>query len=628
MKISKKIAIFTSIISIPITMSPFVVSCSVNKSEQKNILEPNKSSPLDSLIVDKTINELMNREEETLKKFFKIVNPENEKIKISDLIEKIETEKIEPLNYKSGELKITIKTINGYSVINITEILFKDTNPQWPTFEELESSGKLGNIIVSKYFKIINDMGILTKPNIWNINNATLKTDIDKLEYNKNQELEIKIIYGNQSEGRITLELNGTYKGNNIQGQKIDISGFEYINVSDYLYLNDFTLNKNEYIKNLQDDQTIKSWDESTIFNYLTTFKTQDRFVNKIIDIKLLYERGDMTNFIFENLNTNGKVIKISADTKNAIYNNDLSIWEENKKRNYFKGDFKININEDDYINFLYSDCKINDIVNNSQIYASSLYSDWKRGLDTVNDYFKLNEKVIEKYLPNEEIHIETEAMKINDLTGDLTWISNIASRNGTLYGKESLSATYKGFKKINDLGINPIENQVFIMPDIDSSFYKSIIRDVKPNFAKIKDLAINSSIVFNTDAFPRSFEELEGFGLYSSTIPKDPNFSILETYRNRGVQFFNDFYNDNLLEAFTKGGRTQLLNGIFIETVYTNIKNNSLIITRKDENTWTLNGNMILTFLLIGSDNNGSLSFSRDSSIKVDLKKSDLTIK
>lgn len=618
MKLNKKItlSIVTGIVGIT-SVTPFIVSCSQNNNQiiLNNQIISKKVQPISYSLITAGLPDLLkNKDENTLKKYFEVKNPINNS-SISSLTEEVLLEIINPSNFKDGSLEIKLKTKNGNIIINKVIIKFIDSNPEWPTFDVLKVGGRLGDFTVTSYFYLINDLKILNNEPIWKITNTILQNKISVLNYAKG--LKIEIASGNQSEGKISLKLNGEYKGNKINNVIIDIGGYPFIDISNYLYFNKFEIDKNKFIQNLEDNESAKKWNEEKIFSYLTVFNSQDRGANKILDIKKLYNDGSLSGFIFENFNTLNGIIKISAHFKTVKYDSATSNWIEILKKVYFKGnDFKLNINDEDIVNYLYATAEVkNNIILN--LYPSELYSLWQRTLDPVANYISLKENVVDKYFSNKNINLQTESLAINDLEGTLIWKSNIFSNEEIMYAKSPISKNISGFKKVNNLIVNNADNFLFINPDIDSSFYRAINRELKTKFSILDKLAINSSVNIPIEIFRNSFDEFQNKAIYSGTIPKEQNLDILTVYKNRGVQFWSDFYGNDLLSAMVAGGRTQLLSGIYISHIITSFSDGeNILITRKSNDEWSLSSKLQLTFVLEGYGPSGTLSFSRELSI------------
>ncbi|MGL4343504.1 MAG: hypothetical protein ACRCRZ_02985 [Metamycoplasmataceae bacterium] len=595
------------------SISAIIISCSNNADVPTKKVEiiPKKISPIsvDKARGDKTLLEEKN--EEKLSEYFEIKN--NNSNTLSSMIKNIAVEITEPTAEAIGNLLITINTtIDSLKIIeNKVEIKKIDDGVVVPEedFEKFKKGGIVNNLNVDKFAKIIQDFKILDNNTIISkISNELIALQMAKISYANNLTLTIK--NGSEVTNELFLNLNGSYNGNMIENEEIKISGFSGLSyITNALIYNKFSINKDLFIKNLQDSSTVQNWSEDEWFNYIETFETRDLGFNKAINIKKLKNDKILSDFVFQIQinNISNKVqgnIQINANLNFHKYENNnwntILTQEPIKFKETTTGKFQIIINESDVFKYLINNTKTTENYNKN-IFASNLYTDWKTQNDSLEgNYVTLDENVLNKYLNNSEnIVLKTIDMKVDDLNGTIEWEfyidqnKNDSSEEDQTYSKIQ---KFEGFKTTKEFDDDKNYNVLFSKnkeDQTDTTFYKNI----KIDLAKITNLEIGKEKRMNVEDFQRSFNSLNKKRIYSGIWEEnnanntDPLLILLQ-YKNLGIEFVGNFNStissfDTLLNHFKKSqNHNGLLNGMYVKNIYSYL-NDEIIVTKVTENSY-----------------------------------------
>lgn len=310
------------------------------------------------------------------------------------------------------KLEVTVKENRWYKD-NKIQITSLKQEVEITGFKTLPSSlnsegGRLndGKLNSSSYKQLMNLFNLKEMTPLTSLNNDFFNNILIKVDKFKN--LHINILSGKTSEGKIVLELNGTYENNTIDKTQITITGFKIFKASKIkvVDLPEKIINKNNWFEkllpitnsdNLNEIASIKSsdWISSLINDNISIHdESNNEVIGKISELK------NVNNFTFNvsstliNNNTAKFNLKINGTYKNGEYKNNSWVTDDNASINFEQAtNNKLEIDiptEDDLKEFLISKVEIdeNHFINNYPSYYLGL-GYWNKNNHT--DYISAN---------------------------------------------------------------------------------------------------------------------------------------------------------------------------------------------------------------------------------------------
>lgn len=264
--------------------------------------------------------------------------------------------------YKNNEVQTT-KLEKQFLISNFAPIP-ETLNSEGGTLDE-------GKLKVSHYLSTIKLFNFNYLTNLSKLNDDYFNNILVQIEDFKNLKIEIK--EGNTKEGKLILELSGTYKGQEIPTQNIEITGFKIIE-SQSVQISNIVLNKDQWFESLlpiiNDDlnyskeEINKISSQDWIEKYFLDFKVYDE------NDKLLFDKNDLLKMGFsivaEASVTDKKELNFSnfiIQYRNKKYNSNSKTWDEETplQLKYLYKENKIDLpNENDVKKFLISKSEIN----------------------------------------------------------------------------------------------------------------------------------------------------------------------------------------------------------------------------------------------------------------------------
>lgn len=395
--------------------------------------------------------------------------------------------------------------------------------------DDLNASGKIGNLLVSKYLPIISLLELSNKTRLSSLTNEILNrkikdnTNIPNNSIYKNTTFEIQD-GSSEKLGVLKLKINipniNLKNGENI----IEISGFDKI-FEKNLVLSSIAIDPYNYFENLQEEKNIQMWANEDWQKYikeinvktiddLEYFNLAEKNQSSNIDIEFKYSNDRNTHNIY-------LILKI----KNNLYSNNSWIQDSNVTQKIVKGfnlkpiSFKLPNNKNDLFNFLRSKMQIdenrkNEIITN--MYASKYVSDFRKKIKTwTNSLIKIDSKY-DSYLNTlgiKKLIIEATSSYADDINGILSFDYVMKDEQNTSNNYSYISShSINGFKKINNLFLD--SPYIFINRSNDA-LKKRFIKLINKTKDDLIDLGTNNKTI-----------EMDNFGVlgYGKNVTTDIN--------------------------------------------------------------------------------------------------------
>ena len=414
--------------------------------------------------------------------------------------------------YKNNEVQTT--KLEEQFLISNFEPIPETLNSEGGTLDE-------GKLKVSHYLSTIKLFNFNYLTNLSKLNDDYFNNILVQIEDFKN--LKIKIKEGNTKEGKLILELSGTYKGQEILVQNIEITGFKIIESQSAVQISNIVLNKDQWFESLlpiiNDDlnyskeEINKISSQDWIEKYFLDFKVLDQNNN------FLFDKTQLLNMSFSIiptviLNDDNKLhfSKFDIQYKNKKYNINTKSWEEveaaeNPEINCLYRENKIDLpNENDVKKFLISKSEINlEVLKTkypsyflSQVYWAKTKGKTYSSIDS--ELFKNEwlDRIKLKYLKDKEIAfgINVNGIYANDFKNTLDFVLNLViddeldSLNSKEFNFNNQNKNINENEKIKESLINEIY--------IDNSEQNSIFQNLKKVLKEKHKDAVDS--VFNTN--------------------------------------------------------------------------------------------------------------------------------
>lgn len=412
--------------------------------------------------------------------------------------------------YKNNEVQIT-KLEKQFLISNFAPIP-ETLNSEGGTLDQ-------GKLKVSHYLSTIKLFNFNYLTNLSKLNDDYFNNILVQIEDFKN--LKIKIKEGNTKEGKLILELSGTYKGQEISAQNIEITGFKIIE-SQSVQISNIVLNKDQWFESLLpiiNDDLNYSKEEINKIN-------QEKIWIKFIDFKVLDQNN---NFLFDKnqlLNMDFSIIptvilnddnklhfsKFDIQYKNKKYNTNIKSWEEveaaeNPVINCLYRENKIDLpNENDVKKFLISKSEINLEVLKTKYpsyFLSQVYWSKTKGktYSSIDSEFVKNEwldRIKSKYLKNKEIAfgINVNGIYANDFKNTLDFVLNLViddeldSLNSKEFNFNNQNKNINENEKIKESLIN----KIYIDSNEENSIFKNLKKVLKEKHKDVVDSVFNTS--------------------------------------------------------------------------------------------------------------------------------------
>ena len=389
-----------------------------------------------------------------------------------------------------------------------------------PIPETLNSEGGTlaeGKLKVSHYLSTIKLFNFNYLTNLSKLNDDYFNNILVQIEDFKNLKIEIK--EGNTKEGKLILELSGTYKGQEISAQNIEITGFKIIE-SQYVQISNIVLNKDQWFESLlpiiNDDlnyskeEINKISSQDWIEKYFLDFKVYDE------NGKLLFDKNDLLKMGFsivaEASVTDKKELnfsKFDIQYKNKKYNSNSKTWDEETplELKYLYKENKINLpNENDVKKFLISKSEINlEVLKTkypsyflSQVYWAKTKGKTYSSIDS--ELFKNEwlDRIKLKYLKNKEIAfgINVNGIYANDFKNTLDFVLNLViddeldSLNSKEFNFNNQNKNINENEKIKESLIN----EIYIDNSEENSIFKNLKKVLKEKHKDVVDSVFNTS--------------------------------------------------------------------------------------------------------------------------------------
>ncbi|MBR2022776.1 MAG: hypothetical protein IJ997_03705 [Mycoplasmataceae bacterium] len=410
--------------------------------------------------------------------------------------------------YKNNEVQTT-KLEQQFLISNFAPIP-ETLNSEGGTLDE-------GKLKVSHYLSTIKLFNFNYLTNLSKLNDDYFNNILVQIEDFKNLKIEIK--EGNTKEGKLILELSGTYKGQEISAQNIEITGFKIIE-SQYVQISNIVLNKDQWFESLlpiiNDDlnyskeEINKISSQDWIEKYFLDFKVYDE------NDKLLFDKNDLLKMGFsivaEASVTDKKELnfsKFDIQYKNKKYNSNSKTWDEETplELKYLYKENKINLpNENDVKKFLISKSEINlEVLKTkypsyflSQVYWSKTKGKTYSSIDS--ELFKNEwlDRIKSKYLKNKEIAfgINVNGIYANDFKNTLDFVLNLViddeldSLNSKEFNFNNQNKNINENEKIKESLIN----EIYIDSNEENSIFKNLKKVLKEKHKDVVDSVFNTS--------------------------------------------------------------------------------------------------------------------------------------
>ncbi|MBR3259418.1 MAG: hypothetical protein IKG09_01515 [Mycoplasmataceae bacterium] len=389
-----------------------------------------------------------------------------------------------------------------------------------PIPETLNSEGGTlaeGKLKVSHYLSTIKLFNFNYLTNLSKLNDDYFNNILVQIEDFKNLKIEIK--EGNTKEGKLILELSGTYKGQEISAQNIEITGFKIIE-SQSVQISNIVLNKDQWFESLlpiiNDDlnyskeEINKISSQDWIEKYFLDFKVYDE------NDKLLFDKNDLLKMGFsivaEASVTDKKELNFSnfiIQYRNKKYNSNSKTWDEETslELKYLYKENKINLpNENDVKKFLISKSEINlEVLKTkypsyflSQVYWAKTKGKTYSSIDS--ELFKNEwlDRIKLKYLKNKEIAfgINVNGIYANDFKNTLDFVLNLViddeldSLNSKEFNFNNQNKNINENEKIKESLIN----EIYIDSNEENSIFKNLKKVLKEKHKDVVDSVFDTS--------------------------------------------------------------------------------------------------------------------------------------
>lgn len=410
--------------------------------------------------------------------------------------------------YKNNEVQTT-KLEQQFLISNFAPIP-ETLNSEGGTLDE-------GKLKVSHYLSTIKLFNFNYLTNLSKLNDDYFNNILVQIEDFKNLKIEIK--EGNTKEGKLILELSGTYKGQEISAQNIEITGFKIIE-SQSVQISNIVLNKDQWFESLlpiiNDDlnyskeEINKISSQDWIEKYFLDFKVYDE------NDKLLFDKNDLLKMGFsivaEASVTDKKELNFSnfiIQYRNKKYNSNSKTWDEETplQLKYLYKENKINLpNENDVKKFLISKSEINlEVLKTkypsyflSQVYWSKTKGKTYSSIDS--ELFKNEwlDRIKSKYLKNKEIAfgINVNGIYANDFKNTLDFVLNLViddeldSLNSKEFNFNNQNKNINENEKIKESFINKIH----IDSNEENSIFKNLKKVLKEKYKDVVDSVFNTN--------------------------------------------------------------------------------------------------------------------------------------
>ncbi|WP_033160140.1 hypothetical protein [Mycoplasmoides alvi] len=462
--------------------------------------------------------------------------------------------------YNNNQVQIT-------SLVKLVKIVnFKETP------KSLESNGGQligSNLNATAYKNIIDLFGLNDDTAISSLTDQWFNNILQKL--NEFSGLKIKILDGSSTlDGKLKLQLNGTYKDQEINNQVIEITGFKTCKSRQNFYVSQIELNKNEWFQNNLPIDTFnvkseidKITSEDWLSKYLLNFSVYDGDTNILIG-----KMQDLINFglIF---NVSGKVkdnkieFTIGATYQNKVYDSSTNLWKNidgviewtqttqhgksasipnaNDAKKYLIDQTAINKEElaKHYPSYYYGLglwCKINSF---KYFFQNNLIKN-----DNVNN-------IKNKYFNNQEnftINIDPESIYADDFRNDLSFDvvlyigdqKDIVSKKFSFLNATKNINTLDLLNKTNNISINEHATGDTIFPRIKKELTKNKDK-LDKLFNETSGNAVKISAKKN-DIIPSSISDGINFNLSNSIDSIDSMDQLVKNVSNKFEQIKKSF--------------------------------------------------------------------------------------
>lgn len=410
--------------------------------------------------------------------------------------------------YKNNEVQTT-KLEQQFLISNFAPIP-ETLNSEGGTLDE-------GKLEVSHYLSTIKLFNFNYLTNLSKLNDNYFNNILVQIEDFKNLKIEIK--EGNTKEGKLILELSGTYKGQEISAQNIEITGFKIIE-SQSVQISNIVLNKDQWFESLlpiiNDDlnyskeEINKISSQDWIEKYFLDFKVYDE------NDKLLFDKNDLLKMGFsivaEASVTDKKELNFSnfiIQYRNKKYNSNSKTWDEETslQLKYLYKENKINLpNENDVKKFLISKSEINlEVLKTkypsyflSQVYWSKTKGKTYSSIDSKLVTNEWLDRIKSKYLKDKEIAfgINVNDIYANDFKNTLDFVLNLViddeldSLNSKEFNFNNQNKNINENEKIKESLIN----EIYIDSNEQNSIFKYLKKVLKEKHKDVVDSVFNTS--------------------------------------------------------------------------------------------------------------------------------------
>lgn len=412
--------------------------------------------------------------------------------------------------YKNNEVQTT--KLEKQFLISNFEPIPETLNSEGGTLDQ-------GKLKVSHYLSTIKLFNFNYLTNLSKLNDDYFNNILVQIEDFKNLKIEIK--EGNTKEGKLILGLSGTYKGQEISAQNIEIIGFKIIE-SQSVQISNIVLNKDQWFESLLpiiNDDLNYSKEE---INKINQEKTWIKFIDfKVLDQNnnFLFDKNQLLNMDFSIiptviLNDDNKLhfSKFDIQYKNKKYNTNTKSWEEveaaeNPIINCLYRENKIDLpNENDVKKFLISKSEINlEVLKTkypsyflSQVYWSKTKGKTYSSIDSElvkNDWL---DRIKSKYLKDKEIAfgINVNGIYANDFKNTLDFVLNLViddeldSLNSKEFNFNNQNKNINENEKIKESLIN----EIYIDSNEENSIFKNLKKVLKEKHKDVVDSVFNTS--------------------------------------------------------------------------------------------------------------------------------------
>ena len=381
---------------------------------------------------------------------------------------------------------------------------------------ELKKGGEIfinnqKSLQVDRFISIARKLELFEYLNISNLTNDILNNRLKDSEFNT---LQLSILENSsQTKGVLALSIKGTFKGNPIVNETMNISGFINNDLNQRIsFRGPANINKFNFINDLRDGDNIKNLSSQEFFKYNDEiFMSWSTYSQQRVNLSLnkLYENGFISNLAFKSTNLNGLEWNIDFDFVEKTYNAGHWIISNQKKLNLENYSVRLDV-EKVALEILAE----NVVVKNNEdpiIFASTVFGKWKLTIAPFKKYIFLNEKIASKYFENSnEIKIDAQELNVDDTTGVLQGrfiisLPRVPRKMGLF------SATIKNFKTssstLTEENLDISKNKLIITPN--SRIEAGIIGDLVALKQQLTSLQIGSDVALNISNFPKSWRYL-----------------------------------------------------------------------------------------------------------------------